>query len=212
MRPRADASRLIVIHPDVRGDTLVGTIDSDTVLVTSLVLQLSDLGELDRRGRAWKTGMKTGAVVGGVGLGVAAVVFAASDFLGQPGEDDPAVLTGVGVTGLAVGAVIGGTLGAIVGSAFTHWTPLELPAESGWLTQSTGAGLRFPPILSRIVTGPRGRSRGRRRGIATPPVLGGIRYRPATARSRSVEPHLPKEHPSARVVITITSSSAPASR
>jgi hypothetical protein len=143
IRPADSPIRYVLLNPEIRGDTLAGTIDSDTGRARTMAMSLGEIAEIDRRGRAWKNGLLVGAVLGGISLATGAVALAASNLMGQEGEDDPASLVGVGLVGGAIGAFIGGTAGALIGSAFTHWTPLERPEGFHGPTPSGGRAILF---------------------------------------------------------------------
>jgi hypothetical protein len=124
--------QLVVYHPELRADTLVGVLDPGARYAWPVVIPLSEISRLDRRERASSTGMASGALLGAIGGSIAGVAVVEG---GGFSFDDETPTTGesirAGLGGALLGAILGCAIGAVVGLAFTQWTPIEIPHESG---------------------------------------------------------------------------------
>jgi hypothetical protein len=76
----------------------------------------------------WKKGLLIGGVIGGLGLG--GLAYALCEELRESQES----CLGPGLGGVALGGVIGGIAGALIGGAFPKTTEITPPADSTTLS------------------------------------------------------------------------------
>lgn len=157
----APGDTLVLESPRLVGCTLQGSLAGrPDSLVT---LELSAIRRLDRRvssvGRVALGGGVIGAALGGM-AGIAAADFC---IFGDCPEPTAGEYLGAGLEGLAIGAVIGGAAGALLGAPFHRWSRFypgegagEAPAAIGGRPAASRDAGRRPPGPTLVLKSLRG--------------------------------------------------------
>ncbi|HEX6560351.1 MAG TPA: hypothetical protein VF021_12835 [Longimicrobiales bacterium] len=159
----AASSRLLQgLRPGVTLRVLVGAhattgvlqrASRDSLYLEGRTVGIADIGRIQVRQRATRSGLKWGAITGGIGGAVfgalAGYVFYGVCEVDCPDSPNGAVIFGT-LGGGAGGLIAGGVLGAVVGSALPKWVDLRDPAAN--LTRASPRHIgtvTFAPVVAR---------------------------------------------------------------